>query len=129
MAVVTVGFTGTRQGMSRLQASQLQYVLAVFRHSDQHVRRDSMFVDGNSPDGGADQQARAIAAALGYVTKQEPPDGRSAADMLARNRRIVAQCTVLVAAPLTDKEELRSGTWATVRYARKAGKPVVMLSR
>lgn len=50
-------------------------------------------------------------------------------DPLARNRRIVAAVDVLIAAPETDREELRSGTWATIRYARAAGKPVVMLSR
>lgn len=48
---------------------------------------------------------------------------------LVRNRNIVAACDVLIAAPETDKEQQRSGTWATVRYARAAGKPVVMLSR
>jgi hypothetical protein len=34
----------------------------------------------------------------------------------------VHESTVIVAAPDTIEEELRSGTWATVRLARKAGK-------
>lgn len=30
----------------------------------------------------------------------------------------------MLAAPATDQEILRSGTWAAVRYARKVGVPV-----
>ena len=40
---------------------------------------------------------------------------------LARNDRIVASSDVLVAFPRTENEELRSGTWATIRRARRAG--------
>ena len=46
---------------------------------------------------------------------------------LERNRDIVDACDILIACPRTLKEELRSGTWATVRYARKVGKPVAIL--
>jgi predicted Rossmann fold nucleotide-binding protein DprA/Smf involved in DNA uptake len=42
---------------------------------------------------------------------------------LTRNWIIVARCDHLLAASQTDKEKQRSGTWATIRYARKAGKP------
>ena len=48
---------------------------------------------------------------------------------LVRNRNIVRAVDIMIAAPATDKEELRSGTWATVRYCRQARKPVIMLSR
>jgi hypothetical protein len=37
---------------------------------------------------------------------------------LVRNRHIVDASSVLIATPKGD-EELRSGTWSTVRYARK----------
>jgi hypothetical protein len=53
----------------------------------------------------------------------------SAGKELDRNRAIVAAVDVLVAAPLEDREVQRSGTWATVRSARRKGIPVVMLSR
>jgi len=42
---------------------------------------------------------------------------------MARNRAIVADADVLIGAPPTDFEVKRSGTWATLRYMRKAGKP------
>jgi hypothetical protein len=46
-----------------------------------------------------------------------------------RNHDIVDSCDVLVAAPRTDTELVRSGTWATIRYARKQGKLVSILPR
>ena len=48
---------------------------------------------------------------------------------LRRNRDIVAWSGLLVAAPRLNNEEVRSGTWATVRYMREARKPVLQLSR
>jgi predicted Rossmann fold nucleotide-binding protein DprA/Smf involved in DNA uptake len=43
---------------------------------------------------------------------------------MKRNDELVAQCDVLLAFPRSAEEELRSGTWATIRRARKAGKEV-----
>ena len=40
---------------------------------------------------------------------------------MARNDRLVELATVLLAFPETQEEQLRSGTWATIRRARKAG--------
>ena len=42
---------------------------------------------------------------------------------MARNRAIVADCHYLLACPPTAQEIKRgSGTWATIRYGRKANK-------
>lgn len=48
-------------------------------------------------------------------------------DPLARNRIIVSRIHGLLACPKTDIEELQSGTWATVRYAREIGCPVYLI--
>ena len=48
---------------------------------------------------------------------------------LKRNHDIVDSTSSLIAAPLTDKEVIRSGTWATVRYALKKGKEVLIIQR
>jgi predicted Rossmann fold nucleotide-binding protein DprA/Smf involved in DNA uptake len=48
---------------------------------------------------------------------------------LERNRVIIKRVYGLLACPKTDDEELRSGTWATVRYARKAGVPVYIIKQ
>lgn len=41
---------------------------------------------------------------------------------------IVRMCTHLIAAPRTLEEERRSGTWATIRYAKRCGRPVMILA-
>ena len=43
---------------------------------------------------------------------------------LERNRDLAAACHILLAAPAQAHEVQRSGTWATVRYARQLGIPV-----
>lgn len=78
---------------------------------------------------GADLEAATIAAAIeGFrydVISHPAVRGKE----LQRDRELVSVVDIMIAAPLTDQEQLRSGTWATVRYTRKAGKPVIMLSR
>lgn len=49
------------------------------------------------------------------------------ARFLDRNHDIVRASERLLACP-RDKEALRSGTWATVRYARKLGKAITIIS-
>ena len=44
--------------------------------------------------------------------------------MLARNRRLVDQAGILLA---VYNGERRGGTAATVRYARKAGREIIMI--
>ena len=46
---------------------------------------------------------------------------------LERNKDIVNEGAFLVACPKENTEILRSGTWATVRYARKIGKRVTVI--
>lgn len=113
-----VGFTGTRLGMTNSQ--QVQFVIVM-------ARLLGRFHHGGARE--ADTEAvsllpRAYPSALEIV--EYPIDSRGP---LARNRDIVAAVDILIAAPAENEEQLRSGTWATVRYARAAGKPVIMLSR
>jgi hypothetical protein len=46
---------------------------------------------------------------------------------LVRNRIIARDCDRLLALPREMQETLRSGTWATVRYARQNKKPITIL--
>ena len=48
-------------------------------------------------------------------------------DYLVRNQDIVNSCDVLFATPKDDEEVLRSGTWATIRRGKKAGKKVIVV--
>lgn len=46
---------------------------------------------------------------------------------LDRNKKIVADCDVLIACPGEATEQLRSGTWATIRHAKRVGKPCTIV--
>lgn len=124
-----VGFTGTQFGMSDRQKLELKTFLATYA---------SEFHHGDCI--GADEEAHRIALEVGipvivihpplHKVKQancstKYPHGQSRVivreprDYLDRNKDIVNETEGLIAAPKMNQEELRSGTWATVRYARK----------
>ncbi len=116
-----VGFTGTREGMSQSQRDQFMAVISWLSH-----RGALEFHHGGAE--GADTEAAEIVDGGARIVVHKPKR-MNADELLARNRVIVAEAEVLVAAPETDTEQQRSGTWATVRYARQKGIPVVMLTR
>jgi len=80
-----------------------------------------------------------IALRIGYNVVIHPPvDSKKRAfcmggEMLScrpylrRNQDIVNAVSHLVAVTRTNKEESRSGTWATIRYARKMRKRIHMI--
>jgi hypothetical protein len=90
---------------------------------------------------GADAQAHSIACELGLFTVGHPPSNpvnRAWCECdelwpekgyIERDRDIVNCCEILLATPKHQHEILRSGTWTTVRYARKVGKPYEILTR
>jgi len=41
---------------------------------------------------------------------------------------IVRETSLLIAAPAMEIEALRSGTWSTVRYALRLGRPIQLLT-
>jgi len=144
-----VGFTGTRKGMSQAQLGQVGKLLMIFERAAYATDvPDPLSVPPEFHHGGAtgaDTEADQLACLDGYQVHVHPCPGvvadapgkfnshpviwNEVFPPLMRNQHIVDVCDVLIAAPETDKEVQRSGTWATIRYARKAGKPVVMLSR
>lgn len=125
-----VGFTGTRRGMTDRQKAQLREEL---------IKRRTGWIEFHHGDClGADAEAHDIAHELGYCIYIHPPENNKARAYkgghvlkplayLERNRDIAFGCHVLIAAPKTLNEELRSGTWATIRYAREMGREVVIL--
>lgn len=125
-----VGFTGTQQGLTLEQRVELARVLYAYTDGTVFHHGDCI---------GADDEAHDIARDAGYDIEIHPPinDYKRAwrrggilhepKEYLDRNHDIVDACDVLIAAPAQVEEVMRSGTWATVRYARKLGKPVVMI--
>ncbi len=87
----------------------------------------------------ADEMAAELARRISFKLHGHPPelDGYRAfvkndkeeqpLPYLERNRALVNSVSRLIALPDTMKERLRSGTWATVRYARKQGKKITII--
>ena len=46
---------------------------------------------------------------------------------LRRNRDIVDAVIAMIAVPYSEEEQIRSGTWATIRYARKVGRKLYVI--
>ncbi len=125
-----IGFTGTQKGMTTRQKQSLENMLAGFK------TKPYEFHHGDCE--GADEQAHNIAKKHVHLIVIHPPryhakrafcfskNIRTEKDYLERNHDIVDETETLYAAPRTKDEELRSGTWATIRYARKIGKPVTL---
>jgi hypothetical protein len=127
---MSIGFTGTQDGMTPEQSGNLKKALhALGRYSDFH-HGDCM---------GADAQAHDIAVSMNYKVILHPPSNsnkrafclanevRKPLEYLDRNTEIVKETEVLIACPKEMTEQLRSGTWATVRRARKLSRNVIIL--
>jgi hypothetical protein len=124
-----IGFTGTRKGMNIKQLQNLYKALSQqfaleFHHGDCF---------------GADQEAHVIARLLGYEVWIHPPIDDTfrafcksdkilpAKPYLERNHDIVNSVDLLIAAP-DGPEMLRSGTWATIRFAKETKTQLFILA-
>lgn len=117
MAILSIGFSGTRLGMSDVQKDTLYKLLA---------KHDGIFHHGDCI--GADAEAHDIARVLGWTIHIHPPidsrlrafkNGNSSSqpkDYHARNRDIVDGCQYLIACPKSRQEI--GGTWYTINYSK-----------
>jgi predicted kinase len=124
-----IGFTGSGQGINGDQAKKVYHLLKELGAKELH-HGDCV---------GGDATAHNIAWRMGLRTIQHPPTNpraraftqctevRAEKPYLERNHDIVDETEHLIACPRTQTEILRSGTWATIRYARKLGKPVTII--
>ncbi len=128
-----IGFTGTQDGMTPFQKKEL----AIFFWDRASIYPDISFHHGVCE--GADEEAAQLSLYFGFTTIAHPPintykmsDFESdfahpPKDFLDRNKDIVDDCDVLVATPKEMEEVVRSGTWSTVRYARRIGRTVHLI--
>jgi len=134
------GFTGTQVGMSGNQFKETRLLLegdwTEFHHgccdgSDEEAAFIASQVRDRVKDG------RRIYAHLGDTPNKRSMAALKASDVfieekgnLERNQDIVNVCDEMIATPrLPEKSQPRSGTWATIRRARKAKKLVHQLER
>lgn len=124
-----MGFTGTQQGMTK---PQYQMFFNIYRELS-----PDEFHHGD--DIGSDREAQAIAGVHGSRIIIHPPEDssrrafckgdeiRPPKPYLERNEDIVADVEYVIATPRQFVEVRRSGTWATVRYTRKANKEIFII--
>ena len=125
-----IGFTGTRDGMSEAQKQRFVELLAGL----------SEFHHGDCIGGDEDSHLIVRQFMPGARITVHPPDNpsrrafvqdadayREPAPYLERNRYIVDETDSLIATPVGFDEEVRSGTWFTVRYARQQGRPIKII--
>lgn len=125
-----IGMTGTKEGMTFPQRIGFRYVLSSYwMYKEQEGGR---FHHGDCI--GADEQGALIATHFGYYTVSHPPIIESLrafhkSDLILppkpyidRDHDIVDISRIIIGTPKTAKEILRSGTWATIRFAKKLHK-------
>jgi len=127
---MTIGFTGTRKGLTEQQKTQLTIIMRCLHDHDFH-HGDCI---------GADAEAHRIAERAGKCIIIHPPvDKKYRAyctvtlghyvppdKYIARNHAIVDASDKIIACP-DGPERSHSGTWATIRYAQKTGKKVMII--
>ena len=131
-----IGFTGTRTGMTVAQVvavvNRLQLIAA--------LRHEVLIVHHGDCMGADEQFHKLVFSHLpdARIVLHPPTNNALRAfcsggctvltprGYLLRNKDIVHASDIVLAAPATQHEVLRSGTWATIRYARKYGKECVV---
>ena len=131
MASYSIGFTGTQQGMTPEQKEAVDFLVGHFNFIISEVHHGDC--------SGADAQFHEIARLHNYHVVLHPPikpDKRAFCkadeefpkkDYLVRNKDIVDNSDVLIAAPKSKTEEVRCGTWSTIRYARRMKKKIIIV--
>jgi hypothetical protein len=129
-----IGFTGTSKGMTLSQKAEVRRKLICFKAEGATRFHHGLCIGG-------DEQAAQIAKELGYYVIAHPgysprnptntlyrsdfndnDEVRPEKPFIVRDKDIVDETDRLIGAPLTKEEQVRSGTWTTLRYAKKKGK-------
>lgn len=126
-----MGITGTRNGATTAQSVVLISVLFEMEPEEVHhgncVGVDDLFVT----------LARDLVDDV-IIVSHPPKDAKLESrfqsdivlprqDYLDRNKSIVDSVDYMVGVPSGSREALRSGTWATIRYAKKVGRPLMVV--
>ncbi len=128
-----IGFTGTQQGMTLEQKQRVGRILKEIGpykvHHGMCVGADKNFHDISRRQGlyivghpGVTKDGRVWQRADCDVDEIEPE-----IPFLERNQIIVDMIDVLIATPGEFEEQLRSGTWSTIRKAHKAHKKTIII--
>lgn len=148
MRTLRLGFTGTHHGMDDFQKesvallftqllreydeielhhgdcigadAQAATILNDLRHSQTRCRVRIIAHPGFPPNHPKETKFRAFTDFNDEVRELKP--------FIGRDHDIVDETEEMVATPVTEDEEVRSGTWTSVRYARKQDRKVTVLN-
>lgn len=129
-----VGMTGTQQQPT---TAQLDKFLEILEYVDAEVLHHGDCI-------GSDIACHNIAYKLGLQIIIHPPvvtfkQAKHSAedqsritvlprkDYLLRNKDIVLASELMIALPRTNSQELRSGTWSTIRFTKRMHKPLAVI--
>lgn len=128
-----LGITGTSKGAARKQSWELKKTIEVFR-----AIGFRSFHHGDCI--GVDEMGHDYAQMANYEILIHPPENEHARAFckgavhvydplpyLVRNKAIVTCSDFLIACPQSEIEMQRSGTWHTVRCARKKNIPILTI--
>ena len=130
--IMKVGFTGTQDGLTDDQVTLIVEVISELDEMTEMHHGDCI---------GADAEFFTIVRMLkpdvqitGHLPEDESKRAFCENDIeckplpyLDRNKNIVEEADVLIGTPKNKVEYLRSGTWATIRHARKTGIPRIII--
>jgi hypothetical protein len=129
---IVIGITGTREGATPAQLAELRsHIAQIYAYNGVNA---TVLHHGDCV--GVDKQAHDIALEYDMLIEVHPPTSGVHRAFTAgwsklhkplpyrlRNEQIVARCDVLLAVPDgPESQRPKSGTWMTVRMARRANK-------
>ena len=130
MALIKYGFTGTRSGLNKNQVDSINKLFSSNIDDTIELHHGDCI--------GADKDMHDLCVIKNIKVIIHPPnDDKLRAfcksdnilgelPYLKRNKKIVDDTSYIIACPWSEKEQLRSGVWSTIRYARKKNKPVYL---
>jgi len=126
-----IGFTGTQKGMTENQKIGFSYLIK-YLNIKEFAHGDCIGADANAHDLVFQYFTDCLKQDLfrGKIVIHPPINPtkrafcksreiRECLPYIDRNHNIVDECKILIGTPKGYEEELRSGTWATLRYAKR----------
>lgn len=137
---IAISFTGTREGMTKPQLEKVNYLLRdIWRDGYYHAWHDGDCIGSDSEAHGLVEAIRKEygdikVSMIGHpATTHERYHANNKFDIywprkgpVDRDKDMVVQGDVLIGTP-KGKEAVRSGTWTTIRFARKLLVPLFIV--
>lgn len=139
MTVLSLGYTGSRDGMTRAQMISVYWHISHLLLIHDNDPGELTFNAHHGDCTGGDAEFHVIATVLGCHTVAHPPlntvrrawckadEIRVPKDYLSRDWDLVNETHGLAAAPKSAAPDPHSGTWTTIKYALQLGRPVTVI--